>query len=57
MPKSAKDQQKPSSAKSVELCQQYRQIGSAAILGALAAKMKQADKDEADRRARTRRAA
>lgn len=40
-----------------ELAQHYRQIGSAAILGALASKMRQADKEKAEQPVRDRRAA
>ena len=41
----------------VELADQYRQIGSAAILGALAARMKQEQAESDNRQKRSRQAA
>lgn len=48
---------KPLKAKDVELTEHYRQIGPAAILGALACKMKQAATDKTEQPIRARRAA
>jgi hypothetical protein len=48
---------RPQAAKDAELARHYRQIGSAAILGALAVKMKQAADDTTEVPARGRKAA
>lgn len=56
MPKNTAQSAKPQGSDDVELCDQYRSIGSAAILAALACKMKQQDKTTAVKE-RARRAA